>query len=369
MRAKSFDPASVALPGILELAPYQPGKPVEALERELGIRDSIKLASNENPRGPGELVRAAVARASETLSRYPDGSAYILKERLARHLSIGSECITLGNGSNDVLELAARVFLGPGRSGVVSEFAFVVYPLAVTAVGATLIEVPTEAWGHDLEAMLGAVRDDTHMVFIANPNNPTGTWVNRVTLSRFLDALPARVVVVLDEAYFEYVERDDYPNGLELLERYPNLIVTRTFSKIHGLAALRVGYAVSSPEIADLLNRVRQPFNVSSVAQAAATAALDDSDYVDTSRALNREGMGQVEAGLRRLGLDYIPSLGNFVTFECPTGDAAAVYQALLRQGVIVRPIANYRMPGHLRVSIGTPEENGRFLEALEKVL
>ncbi|MEE9253383.1 MAG: histidinol-phosphate transaminase [Pseudomonadales bacterium] len=365
---KAFDPASLALPGILELSPYQPGKPVEELERELGIENSIKLASNENPRGPGGLVREAIARASEHLSRYPDGSGYALKQRLAPHLGVRPENITLGNGSNDVLELVARVFLGPGTSAVVSQFAFVVYRLAVTAVGAELLEVPAKDWGHDLDAMRAALREDTRVVFIANPNNPTGTWVTREALLGFLDALPSHVVLVLDEAYFEYVEREDYPDGIALLERHPNLVVTRTFSKIHGLASLRVGYSISSAQIADLMNRVRQPFNVSSLGQAAAVAALDDTDYVKTSRELNRRGLREIEAGLARLGLEYIDSLGNFVTFRCP-GEGAGLYELLLREGVIVRAIANYSMPHHLRVTVGTPQENERFLLALEAAL
>ena len=364
----AFDPASLALPGILKLSPYQPGKPVEELERELGIENCIKLASNENPRGPGRLVREALARASEHLSRYPDGAGYALKQRLALHLGVDPENITLGNGSNDVLELVARVFLGPGNSGVVSEFGFVVYPLAVTAVGAELLEVPAQDWGHDLDAMCAAVRADTRMVFIANPNNPTGTWVSGETLLGFLDSMPSHLVVVLDEAYFEYVEHEEYPDGVALLERYPNLVVTRTFSKIHGLASLRVGYSVSSVAIADLMNRVRQPFNVSSLAQAAAVAALDDTDYVNASRELNRRGLREIEAGLARLGLEHIDSLGNFVTFRCP-GEGLPLYERLLREGVIVRPIANYAMPRHLRVTVGTQEENERFLLALEAVL
>lgn len=366
--SNAFDAASLARPGILRLNPYQPGKPVEELERELGIDDSIKLASNENPRGPGEAVRAAIARASEQLSRYPDGGGYALKERLAPHLGVRAENITLGNGSNDVLELAARVFLGPGTSAVVSEFAFVVYPLAVAAAGAELLQAPAKAWGHDLGAMLRALREDTRMVFIANPNNPTGTWLAAGALRAFLDAVPSHVVVVLDEAYFEYVEREDYPDGIALLGRYPNLVVTRTFSKIYALASLRVGYSISSVEIAELMNRVRQPFNVSSLAQAAAEAALDDAGFVNSSRELNRTGMHALEAGLDRLGLERIESLGNFLTFRCP-GEAAPLYERLLREGVIVRPIANYGMPDHLRVTVGLAEENERFLAALQKVL
>ena len=363
----SLDVAALALPGVRGLSPYQPGKPVEELERELGITGSIKLASNENPRGPGAAVRAAIAEAATSLSRYPDGSAFALRQALAAHLQRDPAQLTFGNGSNDVLEVAARVFLGPGRSAVVSAHAFVVYPIAIRAAGAELIEVPAVGYGADLPAMLAAIRDDTAMVFLANPNNPTGTWVDRTALVRFLDAVPSRVVVVLDEAYVEYVEHPDFPDGLALLDAYPNLIVTRTFSKIHGLAALRLGYAVSSPAIAGLLNRVRQPFNTSSLAQAAAIAALADRAYVAESRQLNTAGLAQLETGLREQGVRFLPSIGNFLCIDCD-GPAAPVYEALLREGVIVRPIAGYGMPNHLRVTVGLPAENARFLQALQRV-
>ena len=354
-------------PGIGSLTPYQPGKPMEELTRELGISDVIKLASNENPRGPGPLVRARLARAEQALSRYPDGSGYALKQALSKHLGVDPAQLTLGNGSNDVLDLAARICMVPSDEAVVSEHAFVVYRLSVAGCGGTLVEVPALNYGADLTVMGDAITEKTVIVFLANPNNPTGTWVAERELVEFLDAVPERVWVVLDEAYAEYVEAPGYPDGLALQKRYPNLILTRTFSKIHALAALRIGYAVSSQGVADLMNRARQPFNVNALALAAAEAALDDAQFVETSRAMNREGKAVLARGFDVLDLPYIPSAGNFLTVE--VGDAAAVYQALLREGVIVRPVAEYGLPGHLRVSIGLPEENERFLEALARVL
>lgn len=350
------------------LTPYQPGKPIEELARELGIADAVKLASNENPRGPGPAVRRALEAAARDLSRYPDGSGYRLKAVLSERLGVAAERITLGNGSNDVLELAARVALSPGSRGICDEHGFVVYPLAVLAAGGELVRIPSRDWGHDLDAFAAAVDEATRIVFIANPNNPTGTWADEAALTRFLDAVPERVWVVLDEAYFEYVRKPGHPDGIALAERYPNLIVTRTFSKAHGLAALRVGYGVSSPQFADLMNRIRQPFNVNSLALAAAEAALGDDDYVAESRRLNDAGMAEIVAGLDALGLAAIPSAGNFVTFDT-SRDAGAIYHALLRRGVIVRPVANYGMPNHLRATVGVAEENRRFLDALAQVL
>jgi histidinol-phosphate aminotransferase len=355
-------------PGIASLRPYQPGKPVDELARELGLTDIVKLASNENPRGPGPRVQEAITRELKTLSRYPDGNGYVLKQALLKHLQVQPQQLTLGNGSNDVLDLITRVAVEPGYEAVVSAHSFVVYRLAVTCAGGQLIEVPAQNYGADLAAMAAAVTDRTRAVFLANPNNPTGTWVNHDAVVEFLDSVPSHVWVVLDEAYAEYTHEPAYPRSLELLARYPNLIVTRTFSKIHGLAALRVGYSISSTAFADLLNRARQPFNVSSVGLAAAAAALDDQEFVSESVALNNAGMQQVTAGLNTLGLEYIPSLGNFVCFNCGK-DAQPVYQALLQQGVIVRPIAEYGMPHHLRVSIGLASENERFLRALPKAL
>ncbi len=349
------------------MTPYQPGKPIEELARELGLADIVKLASNENPRGPGPAVRAALERAAADLSRYPDGSGYRLKAALSEHLAVPPEQITLGNGSNDVLELAARVAISPGAEGIVDEHAFVVYPLAVAAAHGTLVTVPSCRFRHDLDAMRSRITDATRIVFVANPNNPTGTWVAEAELTAFLDAVPRSVWVVLDEAYSEYVSEPDYPDGIRLVARYPNLVVTRTFSKIHGLAALRIGYGVSAPGFADLMNRIRQPFNTSSLALAAAEAALGESEFVETSRALNAAGMRQLTEGLDALGFERIPSIGNFVTFHCGR-EAMPLYEALLRRGVIVRPVANYGMPSHLRVSVGLPEENERFLRALRDV-
>ena len=353
---------------VLTLQPYQAGKPIEELERELGITDVIKLASNENPRGPGPAVHAAIARASTALSRYPDGSGYRLKRALARQLGVEAEQISLGNGSNDVLELVARVALSPGSEGIVSAHAFVVYPLAVIAHGGKLVTVPAQNWTHDLDAMARAITDKTRIVFVANPNNPTGTWVNKAQLTAFLDRIPEHVIAVLDEAYFEYLQHPDYPNGISLLSRYPNLVVTRTFSKIYGLAGMRIGYCVSHPDIADLLNRVRQPFNVSSLALECAEAALGDQEFVRRSRQINDEGMEQLHRGLDQLGVEYIRSGGNFLCIDLKR-PAAATYDALLRLGVIVRPIAGYGMPNHLRVTVGLHEENARFLDALARVL
>lgn len=365
--SESFDAAALAVAGVRGLKPYQPGKPIEELERELGIRGSIKLASNENPRGPGPAVLAAISAAAAGASRYPDGGAFRLRARLGAELGVDAGQITLGNGSNDVLELVAHAFLGPGRSAVASAHAFIVYPLATRARGAEFIEVPARQWTADPDALVAAIRADTSVLFLANPNNPTGTWLTTPVLESLLARVPRRVIVVLDEAYFEYVDAADYPDGLRLLAAHPNLVVARTFSKIHGLAALRVGYGVSSPAVADLLNRVRQPFNVNALAQAAAVAALDDRAYVVESRRLNVAGMQQVRAGLDRLGLAAIPSLGNFVTFDCGR-PARPIYEALLREGVILRPIAEYGMPNHLRLTIGLEAENERALAALARV-
>jgi len=364
----------LAAPGIRQLRPYQPGKPVAELEREYGIRNAIKLASNENPFGPSPLAIAAAQAVLQDVSRYPEGGGHMLVQRLAEKHALPRECITLGNGSNDILDLIARVFLTPDYAAVYSEYAFAVYPIAVQAAGAQARVAPAHdgsrgpAYGHDLAGMLEMVDDTTRLVFIANPNNPTGTWLAESELQDFIGSLPARVMVVVDEAYFEYVSHATYPDTSRWLERFPNLIVTRTFSKAYGLAGLRVGYALSHPAVANLLNRVRQPFNVNLVAQAAALAALDDHEHLDRSIRYNHEGMFQMLTGIARLGLGSIESAGNFLAVD--TGRSAIdVYNALLREGVIVRPVANYGMPQHLRVTIGSTGENARFLAALEKVL
>lgn len=362
------DLASLASEGVRGLHPYQPGKSIEELERELGIKNAVKLASNENPLGPGRAAQAAVAACMLSLGRYPDSNGFALKAVLARHLGVGEDTLTLGNGSNDVLDLIARTFVRAGDEVVFSEYAFLVYSLVTQAVGGLAVVTPARHFGHDLAAMADAVGPRTRAVFIANPNNPTGTWVTSTELQEFLSTVPQRVLVVVDEAYFEYVQEPSYPNCIPWIARYPNLIVTRTFSKAYGLAGLRVGYAVSHPVVADLLNRVRQPFNVNTVAQSAAVAALTDNEYLARSIAVNRGGMAQLEQGLQELGLATIPSVANFLCVA--VGQAgASIYQALLREGVIVRPVDNYGMPSFLRVTVGLETENARFLEALRKVL
>jgi len=351
------------------IAPYVGGKPIEEVARELDLDPStiIKLASNENPRGASPKVQAAIAAAAAELTRYPDGNGFALKAALSKRLRVPPEQIVLGNGSNDVLELVTQAFLRPGDHAVYSQYAFIVYPLATQARGATGIEVSAKDYGHDLDAMQQAITPQTRIVFIANPNNPTGTWLAGDVVERFVAAVPRDVIIVIDEAYNEFLEPSEQSRSTTWISRYPNLVVSHTFSKAHGLAALRVGYGVMDPAIADLVNRVRQPFNVNALAQAAALAALDDDQYVEDSRVLNRDGMRQVEDGLRTLGLRSLPSRGNFVLFEAR--DANAVFQSLLRQGVIVRPVANHNLPTWLRVTIGTPPENERFLAALGKAL
>ncbi len=359
---------SLALPGVQALSPYEPGKPIEELQRELGLSEIVKLASNESPLGCGPAALKAAGATLNELARYPDGSGFGLKQALSLKLNVDTDCLTLGNGSNDVLELVARAFLSPEHEALFSEHAFAVYPLVTQAIGARAVVSPARDWGHDLEAMAARISLRTRVIFIANPNNPTGTWIDCETLEHFLDGVPATTLVVLDEAYFEYVAEPNYPDGVGLLPRYPNLIVTRTFSKAYGLAGLRVGYGVSSPEVADLLNRVRQPFNVNSVALAAATAALADSEHLAASVAANQVGMAQLVAGCQTLGLSYIPSAGNFLTVDVGHS-GRTIYQALLEKGVIVRPIEAYGMPQHLRISVGLKTENMRFLQALEVVL
>lgn len=357
-----------AASGLARLKPYTPGKPLSELERELGIKNSIKLASNENPLGPSPRVVAAISASLQELTRYPDGGAYALRSALAARHGVSAAGITVGNGSNDVLDMIARVFLWQGRESLFSEFAFAVYPLSSMAVGATLQVAPARHYGHDLEAMRAMLTPQTGVVWVANPNNPTGTRLPHDELRAFVEAVPESVIVVIDEAYFEYVRHDDHPDASQWLADFPNLIVTRTFSKAYGLAALRVGYSISHPDIADLLNRVRQPFNVDSLAQVGALAALEDQAYLDEAVALNDAGLRQLRDGLDRLGVAYIPSAGNFLTIDLQR-DAAAVDQALLRLGVVTRPIANYGLPNHLRVSVGLASENARFLDALEEVL
>src|SRR6056297_1510613 len=364
----------LAVPGIRGLEPYQPGKPVAELEREYGITNIIKLASNENPLGPPPAALEAVSAAVGDLSRYPDANGFELARKLAARHGVPSECITLGNGSNDLLVLLAECFLSPGLEAVYSRHAFAVYPLAVQATGAVhrvaepLPADDAQALGHDLDAMAALVGPQTRLVFVANPNNPTGTWLEADALEAFIAGLPDHVIVVVDEAYFDYVQVPAYPDATQWLARFPNLVVTRTFSKAFGLAGLRLGYALSAPGVADLLNRIRQPFNTNSLAQVAALAALDDEAHLARSVAMNASELVRVTESCERLGLAVTPSAGNFVLVD--TGaEARPIFEALLREGVIVRPVANYGLPGHLRISIGTPAENDRLATALQKVL
>ncbi|WP_020406769.1 histidinol-phosphate transaminase [Hahella ganghwensis] len=359
---------SLANAGIQKLTPYQPGKPIEELQRELGLSEIIKLASNENPLGPSPKVAEALASSVSELSRYPDGNAFRLKQALAEKLSVGADQLTIGNGSNDILEFVPRVFADAESEIIFSEYSFAVYPIATMGVGAKAVVTPAKDWGHDLDAMANAVTEKTRVIFVANPNNPTGTWISKGDLEAFLANVPERVIIVLDEAYAEYLNEPDYPNGVSYISQYPNLIVTRTFSKAYGLAGLRLGYSISSPEMADLLNRIRQPFNVNLPAQEAGLAVLQDKEYLEKSVAVNSAGLRQLVAGFDQLGLSYIPSVANFIAVE--VGDNAGdIYQGLLKKGVIVRPVANYAMPRHLRVSVGLESENERFLTALKDVL
>jgi histidinol-phosphate aminotransferase len=364
------DLINLATPGVASLLPYQPGKSVEELERELGISNIIKLASNENPLGSGAKVKQAILDASE-LSRYPDGNAHDLKKALAKRHGVNTDQITIGNGSNEILELITRAITGPQHEIIFSEHAFAVYSLVTQAVGAKAVVVPAKNWGHDLSAMQSAINENSRLMFVANPNNPTGTWLDTQTLRTLLESCPEHLVVVVDEAYFEYVSEDDYPNCIHWVNEFPNLLVTRTFSKAFGLAGLRIGYGISHRDIADLMNRVRQPFNVNSLALYAAAAALEDIDHLQQSISLNQAGMKQITKAFDEMNLQYIPSVGNFICVDLQTTgqNGMEIYKKLLHQGVIVRPVDNYGMPNHMRITIGLEEENEKFIKALESVL
>lgn len=370
---KSF--LSLATPGVQQLKPYLPGKPVEELERELGISGSIKLASNENPLGPSAKAVAAINEHANSINYYPDGGGYKLTAALAEKYNVAPECITLGNGSNDILELTARVFLTPEHSAVFSEYSFAVYPIVVQAVGAraNIARAYPQSHdvmplGHDPEALLGCIDDATRVMFIANPNNPTGTWLELDVLKGMLGRVPEHIIVVLDLAYNEYMDEKRQPEISAWLNSYPNLIITCTFSKIYALAGLRIGYSFSSPEIADLLNRVRQPFNTNMLAQVAALASLDDQIHVNQSVSLNNAGKQYLQQALQDMGLEYLPTMGNFISINLKR-EGMPVYESLLKKGVIVRPVANYNMPEYLRVTIGTAEQNQRFIKALADTL
>ncbi|MYM96911.1 histidinol-phosphate transaminase [Duganella vulcania] len=355
------------------IAPYQAGKPIAEVAREFGLDEEaiVKLASNENPFGvPASAVQAMNAAAAE-LGRYPDANGFDLKGALSKRYGVPAEWITLGNGSNDILEIAAHAFVERGQSVVYSQYSFAVYALATQGVGARHIVVPAKDHGHDLPAMLAAIEEDTRLVFIANPNNPTGTFIPAAEIQAFLDKVPASVVVVLDEAYNEFLAEENQFESAEWVKKYPNLLVSRTFSKAYGLAGLRVGFGIAQPALTDLMNRIRQPFNVNSLAQAAAIAALNDKEFLKQSAVNNTAGYQQFTEAFDKLGLQYVPSYGNFVLVKVgdDAGAGARVNLALLKQGVIVRPVGNYGLPEWLRISIGLPQENAVLIAALTKAL
>ncbi|GJM09537.1 MAG: histidinol-phosphate aminotransferase 2 [Lysobacteraceae bacterium] len=364
----------LAAKGLHPLKPYAPGKPISELEREYGVSDIIKLASNENPLGPSPKAVAAMQKEMLELALYPDGNGFDLKSTLAEHLGVSVPQITLGNGSNDVLVLLAEAFLTPEHNAVYSQYAFAVYPLAIQAVGAghkVAAARPADdamPLGHDLNALADQINDKTRLIFIANPNNPTGTWLDMAELKAFVANAPDHALVIIDEAYYEYSGDQGAPTAIDWLDDFPNLVVTRTFSKAFGLAGLRVGYSVSHPDVADLLNRIRQPFNVNNLALVGAAAAMGDEDFLQASRALNSAGLVQLSNGLAELGLEVIPSQGNFLLVDMAQ-DAMPLYEALLHGGVIVRPVGPYGLPNHLRISIGTEAQNARVLQTLAKTL
>ncbi|MBL36975.1 MAG: histidinol-phosphate transaminase [Xanthomonadales bacterium] len=370
-----LDYTGLAVPGVRELKPYTPGKPIDELEREYGVRDSIKLASNENPLGASPDALAAVRAALEDVWLYPDANGFHLKSALAERHGVSTDCITLGNGSNDVLVFLAQVFLQPGLQSLFSQYCFAVYPIATQMVGAEAVvapalpeDHPAMPLGHDLRALYERIGPDTRMVWIANPNNPTGTWLDGKRVQDFLASLPGHVICVVDEAYTEYAESDKLGDASQWLERFPNLVVTRTFSKAYGLAGLRVGYALSNPGIADLLNRVRPAFNVNSLALVAARAALADQDFIRRSREMNSAGLVQLREGLAELGAAVIPSAANFVLARFDRA-GADLNEELLRLGVIVRPVGNYGLDNYLRITVGTAAQNRRLLKALAEIL
>jgi len=361
-----------AVAGVQRLTAYPPGKPISELERELGIQNIAKLASNENPLGPSPAAIQAIKDSASEVWLYPDGGGFALKQALSAKHGVAIDQITLGNGSSDMLEFVVRVFVNPGDEVLFSQHSFAIYPLVTQAVGAIGVAAPAKNWGYDLDALQARISDKTRVIFIANPNNPTGTWLTGDELDAFMMQVPSDVIVVMDEAYFDYAidlaGADGYVDTIPWVENYPNLVVTRTFSKSYGLAGLRVGYSVSHPDVADLLNRIRPPFNVNLPALAAAEAALTDEAHLQKSVALNRAGLKQLQQGFDAMGLSYIPSVGNFISVDVGQ-EAAPLYQALLYEGVIVRPVGNYEMPNHLRISVGLPEQNERFLNGLKNVL
>jgi histidinol-phosphate aminotransferase len=363
-----FKPEDLVQPGVAAIHPYEPGKPIEEVQRELGITEPVKLASNENPIGPSPLAVRAIRDALSELNRYPDGASWALVHKIAARHKVEPNRIFIGSGSCEIINLLAFLFLRPGLNAVSSEHAFVIYQLASAATGGSFKAVAMrDGYAFDLDAIAAAIDDNTRVVFLGNPNNPTGTIYRRAEWKRFLKRVPERVVIVADEAYFEFVADPDYPDSLEDHDDTRMLVTLRTFSKIFGLAGLRVGYAVARPDIISLLNKVRQPFNVTSLGQIAVMAGMDDEEHVRRTLAVNSEGMRYLEGEFKRLGIPYVPSHANFILADVASG--REVYEKLLRLGVIVRPMDGYGYPRHVRISVGLPEENRKLVAALEKVL
>ena len=369
--------SKIGLKHIHAIAPYVGGRPISEVAREYGLDESkiVKLASNENPLGMPKSAQEAMLKAASDLGRYPDSNGFELKKVLSDRLGVPADWITLGNGSNDILELGARAVAQSGDEIIFSKHAFAVYPLATQAVGAKAVEVAaTAVYGHDLPAMLEAIKasgDKAKLVFVANPNNPTGSYLSAQEIEDFLMAVPAHVVVVLDEAYNEYLAPEQRYDAIAWVKRFPNMILSRSFSKAYGLAGLRIGYGVAQPALTDLLNRIRQPFNVNSLAQAAAIAAFQDSAFLQQGFELNRAGLVQLTQAFDALDLTYLPSAGNFVLVKVGNDDGAGarINLELLKRGIIVRPVGNYGLPQWLRISIGLPEENAAFIAALRDIL
>lgn len=352
---------------IRTLIPYEAGKPIEEVEREYGISNSIKLASNENPLGPSPKALAAIREKLDQLHLYPDGDCFYLKRGMAQKLGVAPENLIFGNGSNEIIELAVRTFMRPGDEAVMAEQAFVVYPLIVQAIGGRKKAIPLRNFIHDLAAIADAITPQTRVVFLANPNNPTGTSFRRDEWERFLGKVSRDLLLIVDEAYFEYVQDPAYPDSLRYHAEDRAILTLRTFSKLYGLAGLRIGYGIGPKKLIDMMQRVRQPFNVNAAAQWAALAALDDVDHVKRSLEVNRLGIKYLQEEFTRLGLEFVPSQANFILLR--VGKGQEVFKQLLSQGVIVRPMAGYQFPEHVRVTVGTKEENRKFIDALEKVI
>lgn len=352
---------------IASIKPYVPGKPIEEVERELGIKGIVKLASNENPLGPSPRAARAMEEEIRGVNRYPDGGGFFLRKEISRKFDWPLEGIILGSGSVEIIELLCRAFLQDRTDIVASEGAFIMYKLASQQMNANFIQIPMKDYGHDLPAMADALTPNTPLVFIANPNNPTGTYVNKQEMEDFIDRVPDDIIIVVDEAYFEFIEEKDFPDSLEYLKAGKNIVTLRTFSKIYGLAGLRIGYGFARPEVFDVLNRIRSPFNTSSMAQAAAKAALEDDAFAEQVRVLTTTERAYLEKELDVMGVEYVPSVANFILVDVRR-NGKEVFQELLQKGVIVRPVAGYGLPRHLRISIGTHEENVRFIEAFKEV-